>query len=131
MGSRTNLKRFMKTPSDPSDDHADWINSMLHEHTAEYLPDENFSHRVLAALPPPRKLNSRRPLLIATATAGGTLIAVLLGGPNIPSDLARMVRSSAEWCAVPIFNTPLSAGVIGLLALSGWLAYAAWRSAWQ
>ena len=93
----------------------DWLERALRadglEHRAEYLEDDGFTARLMAALPVPATLPAwRRPALAALWAATGLGIAFSL--PNAVYDVAREVMRVV--IGQPISLTGIAAGVVAL-----------------
>jgi len=105
--------------------HDDWLDAALaaegREHRDAYVPDDGFTARVAAALPPPDAAPAwRRPALVALWAVAGVGAAMAL--PGMLTDIAREVYRIVG--AHPVAVSELVAGIalLGSLALGG----AAW-----
>ena len=105
--------------------HDDWLDAALaadgREHRDVYVPDDGFTARVAAALPPPDAAPAwRRPALIALWAVAGVGAAMAL--PGTLTDIAREIYRIVG--AHPVAVSELVAGIalLGSLALGG----AAW-----
>jgi len=90
------------------------------------LPDDGFSRRVIAVLPPPPQSPRQRLWVCVVGAAAGLLvvvIGVMAQGGLTPAAPPTLVSSSPE--AVQALATPLA---LGLAALSIWYAF---RHRWQ
>ena len=103
----------------------DWLDAALaadgREHRDDYVPDDGFTARVAAALPPPDAAPAwRRPALVALWAVAGIGAAMAL--PGTLTDVAREVYRIVG--AHPVAISELVAGIalLGSLALGG----AAW-----
>ena len=87
------------------------------------LPDDGFSTRVMAALPPPRR-SSLRPLLCTAAGMLGLAIAFHWGA--LSPRAWSMAISRAEWqqLARPLYDSNV---LLGMVVAAACVAYALWR----
>jgi hypothetical protein len=109
----------MNPPPAPSRPPDDPLDALLRE-ADEYIPDEGFTRRVMAALPPRRRREWRRAGILAGATLlGGALAAWQLPAPAAVSELAAM-----DWRAAAPQLIQLLLPVLTALAALGWSLYA-------
>ena len=102
----------------------DWLERALGEegrdHRAGYLPDEGFTARVAASLPPPATLPAwRRPAVAALWTVAAAGVALAL--PGAVADVAHQVTRLLGTQPVSLAN--LATGIVAL-GLASWAAAA-------
>jgi len=74
-------------------DRPDWLDDVLTESAAP-LPDDGFTDRVLAALPPPGpRRDPRAPILLASALAGGLVALFAAPGGRFLADAVTAVAA--------------------------------------
>jgi hypothetical protein len=94
------------------------LDALLRE-ADEYLPDEGFTARVLAALPPRRRRGWRRTLILAGASlVAGALAAWQLPSPSLVSEMLAW-----GWRAAAPHLFGLLLPVLLALAALGWSLY--------
>ena len=102
-------------PAIPTDAADDWLDGLLRadgrEHRAQYVDDDGFTARVMAALPAPVTLPAwRKPALAALWAATGLGLAFSLPAAfyDVAHEVMRVVVGQ------PISLTGLAAGVVAL-----------------
>ena len=110
-------------PSTPAADDG-WLDAALgedgREHRGEYLADDGFTGRVMAALPAPATLPAwRRPALAVLWTGAGVGVAMALPGAfaEVAHEFLRLVGGH------PVSMTQIAAGTVAL-GIGSWVAAA-------
>ncbi|MEO5764048.1 MAG: hypothetical protein ABIR52_01960 [Casimicrobiaceae bacterium] len=107
---------------------ADWLDSLLaddaREHAGDYLADDGFSARIMAALPTPAEVPAwRRPAV--TALWGVAIVGLAFALPGAAVDVAR--EAFKLFSAKP-FSLSEVAAVLAVAGLGTWSsAYYAWK----
>ena len=91
----------------------------------EYIDDDGFTARVMAAIPRDRQRagTNRRNLLLVSACLLSALLIVFLGGPAFLAGLSAMVQFAASRPALIVGGVGL--GAIPMACLAGGLCMAA------
>jgi hypothetical protein len=113
------MNERVSSANQPADD---WLDAALHadarEHHADYLADDGFTARVMAALPAPATLPAwRKRAVIGMWTAASVGIAVAL--PGVYTDIAREFLRVAV--GHPVSLAQIATGVV-MLGIGSWTA---------